>query len=136
MLAIINLLQYIKNNIQQINCIYIFVDSLSVLQFIKGDNYPKYNNIKKLIQQIFILIKYIHLINKINIIYFKKVRSHSNEINNELVDKLAKFAAFTNILDPNLSYIPYSVTIFQLKSIYISMKVRKIDQIKHVTFIK
>ena len=82
--AINVVLNYIINSdINTINIIHIHCDNYSILSFLKCYTFPKYNNIKLIIESSFIKLikiqdKYPHLLIK-----FHKVKSHSKNIYNK-----------------------------------------------------
>ncbi|MCP4988761.1 MAG: hypothetical protein GY928_22740, partial [Colwellia sp.] len=99
----------------QILRVKIYVDNKPILQFISGETYPKYNNIKIMIQNIFIkLLQIQHTLPHCHIA-FKKIKSHSDITINDAVDKIANDAANNTIIyDTFAKYIPYQTTITQI----------------------
>ncbi len=85
------------NKNTQIN---IYIDNLSILQFLKFECYPKYNNIKLIIESILIKLKQIKIKYPTLHITFYKIKAHSGNVQNGVVDKIARNAA------SKVKYIP------------------------------
>ena len=93
-MAIISTLHLIKNNpIKTQQEINIYSDSKTCLLFIKLVTYPKYHNIKILIESILKLLNLIQYQQPLTTINFHKVKSHSNVKGNEIIDKYVNMAA-------------------------------------------
>ena len=115
--AVILLFNSLKNNKKHIykEYMYIHVDSLPLLNLLRGNSFPKYDSMKKLIEQIYVLLNIIINNNMYQYIYFKKVKSHSNILGNNLVDKLAKIAAKAcKYNDKYIQYIPFQITMAEI----------------------
>lgn len=115
--AIKDLLNFILRKYNKnIDVIYIHVDNLPVLSFIKRESFPKYNNIKNLLQEIYKLCNEIIYKKKTNLIYFKKIRSHTGNFGNEWADFFAKIAAKNCKINQN-HLIPYQITLSQIHTV-------------------
>ena len=87
-MAILETLIFIKDKpLQNHNEIHIYSDSKSVLQYISIETYPKYQNIKVIIEAILKLLIIINHKQPNLMIYFQKVKSHTNIAGNNFIDK-------------------------------------------------
>ena len=114
--AISMVLNYIiANKDKQINEIHIFIDNKSILNFLKGLTFPKYNDNKIIINSI--LLKLTQISHKFpnTMISFHKIKAHSSNPYNNRVDSLARFHAKSVTYNYNLfSKISYQTTLTQL----------------------
>ncbi len=93
----------------------IYIDNLSILQFLNFECYPKYNNIKLIIESILIKLKQIQIKFPHIIIYFCKIKSHSGNVQNGIADKLARDAANNvNYKQHEYKNITYQTTLTQI----------------------
>ena len=114
-MAILLTLTFIKNNKPDKNKINIFTDCQLVLSYLKFIAFPKYNNIRLIMQAIFKTLLLIQNLNTNLQIIFKKVKSHSNIIGNNIIDNLVRKTAKQISYNPcHFQHIPYSVTLTQI----------------------
>ena len=114
-MAMLNALSFIKNNCLTLSKVNIFTDCQLVLQYLEFKTYPKYNNIRLIMQAILrTLILIQHKNPKTNII-INKVKSHSNISGNNIIDKAVRQKAYKTKYKRNqFQYISYSVTLTQI----------------------
>ena len=97
------------------NLLNIYRDCQVVLQLLNLESFPKYNNIKILIQSIFKTLILIQYKNPNIIISLYKVKSHSLISGNNKIDLLVRNATKTiRCKSDQFSQIPYSVTLTQI----------------------
>ena len=139
-MAVFSVLIYIKQHppIQYKNTIYIYSDSLTVLQYLNFSSFPKYNNTKQIIEKILkilIIIQHQHPNLMIQII---KVKSHTNIKGNIIIDNLVRNKTKFATLKQNHSYqTSYQVTLTQIYKLLInkwkSIWKQKANPNKHLT---
>ena len=113
-MAILISLLFIKDNPPTPHHVNIFTDCKLILQYLNFESYPKYNNIRALVQAIFktlTIIKYKHP--KITI-SFIKVKSQTDIMGNNIIDKKCATTNKIKYNKHNFKHVPYSVTLTQI----------------------
>ena len=115
LMAILIALTYIKKNPPYKSTINIFTDCQLALQYLNFDSYPKYNNIKLIVQSILKTLALIQFKNTDKTINFHKVKSHSNIPGNNKIDKMVRHHTKSiKYKEEQYKYIPYPVTLTQI----------------------
>ena len=129
-MAIHSLLTFIKNKPSNKPKVNIFTDCQTFLQYLDFTSFPKYNNIKLIMESIFKTLSIIQYKNPNLTIKFYKVKSHSNISGNNTIDKLVRHRTkYIKYNKTDLNCTPYSVTLTQVHK-YVTKQWKSMWKIK------
>ena len=112
LMAILDTSSNIKTTHPSSSKINIFTDCQAALQYLSFKAFPKYNNIKLIVQAIFKLFTMIQKVQPKLKIHMHKVKSHSNITGNNIIDNLVRNTANQVKYDNDqFKHIPYPVTL-------------------------